>query len=49
MLTFSGCMQAHLEFVMCPVQLRTLSEGALVAETQNYLAAKSKQKVWLFS
>ena len=50
MLTFSGCMQARLEFVMCPVQLRTLSEGALVAGTQKYLAAKvNKSLAFLLS
>ena len=46
MLTFSGCMQARLEFLMCPVQLRTLSEGALVAGTQKYLAAKVNKSLY---
>ena len=40
MLTFSGCMQVRLEFMMFPVQLKTLSEGTLVPGTQRYLAAK---------
>ena len=39
-------MEARLEFVMCPVQLRTLSEGALVAETQKYLAAKVDKSLY---
>ena len=34
-------MQARLEFMMLPVQLKTLSEGTLVAGTQMYLAAKT--------
>ena len=36
MLTFSGCMQARLEFMMFPVQLKTLSEVTLVAGIQRY-------------
>ena len=46
MLTFPGCMQARLEFVMCPVQLRTVSEEALVAGTQKYLAAKVDKSLY---
>ena len=46
MLTFSGCMQACLEFMMFPVQLKTLSEGALLPGTQRYLAAKVDKSLY---
>ena len=46
MLTFSECMQACLEFMMFPVQLKTLSAGTLVAGTQRYLAAKADKSLY---
>ena len=39
MLTFSGCMQARLELMMLPVQLKTFSDGTLVAGTRSYSAS----------
>ena len=48
MLTFSGCMQARLEFIMFPVQLKTLSEGTLMAGIQRYLAAKVDKSLYRY-
>ena len=46
MFTFSELIQARFEFIMFPVQLKTLSEGTLVAGTQRYLAAKVEKSLY---